>query len=262
MVHFNFKGYIIILILVVAFLIYRYAVPYFRDLILHQDTKELYANMEGSTIPWTILATTEQGNHIRLVEFGAGDKTTLIIAAIHGDEQPGFHLVHRLTDSLHQNASTIHQKAVLVPVINPDGLLNRSRLNANYIDINRNFPTDNWTPVYEKKKHYPGREAGSELETQAVMVLIDRFKPDKIISIHDDLHMNNYDGPAEGLARKMAESNDYEVTSDVGYPTPGSLGAYAGRERNIPIVTLELPKTTPEKAWQKNYQALIDAINF
>ena len=29
---------------------------------------------------------------------------------------------------------------------------------------------------------------------------------------------------------------------DIGYPCPGSMGAYYGWERELPVITLELPK--------------------
>jgi murein peptide amidase A len=50
----------------------------------------------------------------------------------------------------------------------------------------------------------------------------------------------NWDGPAQKVAEVMAKANGYPVCKDIGYPTPGSLGSYAGKDLNIPIITLEL----------------------
>ena len=33
---------------------------------------------------------------------------------------------------------------------------------------------------------------------------------------------------------------NYPVEESIGYPTPGSFGTYAGVERNIPTITLEM----------------------
>ena len=44
---------------------------------------------------------------------------------------------------------------------------------------------------------------------------------------------------------KMKKELDYEITEDIGYPTPGSLGTYAGWERKIPTVTFEIERGLP-----------------
>ena len=37
------------------------------------------------------------------------------------------------------------RRVVLLPVINPDGMANGSRFNARGIDLNRNFPAENFS---------------------------------------------------------------------------------------------------------------------
>ncbi|MCZ6653356.1 MAG: zinc carboxypeptidase, partial [Planctomycetota bacterium] len=112
--------------------------------------------------------------------------------------------------------------------------------------------------------YYGGLSAGSETETQLILELIRQHGPRRILMIHciDDVrHCVNYDGPAEELARAMAKENGYEVRSDIGHATPGSLGTWAGYERQIPTVTLELPANeTDEKCWQDNRDAVMSFI--
>jgi len=55
----------------------------------------------------------------------------------------------------------------------------------------------------------------------------------------------------------MGERNGYPVSASIGYPTPGSLGTYAGVERKIPIITLELPRVDAEGGWEQNRSALL-----
>ncbi|NOX90581.1 MAG: murein peptide amidase A [Calditrichaeota bacterium] len=260
--HVNFKGFYFIVLILLIILFYKVFLPYYRHLKLHSQTKELYNNLTKSNIPWKIIGYSEKERPIYALEVGAGEDTVMIMGAFHGDEQVGFHLVVQLAETLYKAPEQIHSLAVLIPVVNPDGLLSRKRTNANGVDINRNFPTGDWSPVYTKKKYYPGIRPSSESETQTVLQLIDKYKPDRIISIHSDLRMNNYNGPARRLAELMSKFNGYPVTGDVGYPTPGSFGTYAGYELKIPLITLELPDVPPEKAWQQNYRALIEAINF
>lgn len=259
---FTNKYIILALITLIIVIIYYFAIPFIRHLILHQDTKKLYASFKKSHIPWKVFAKSEQGKDIYLFEQGEGESTTLILAAMHGDEQNTFHLAVKLADTIYSKPELINSKVVIVPVVNPDGLLRNERINANEVDINRNFPTENWRPIYEKYKYNPGYEAGSEKETQAVIELINLYRPDKMIVIHADLHVLNYDGPAKDLVLHMAEYNSYRIESNIGYPTPGSLGTYAGVEGRIPTVTLELPDNNPEETWEQNFEALIQAINF
>jgi protein MpaA len=260
--HTNIKYFYLVLIFIAVALIYFYGVPYVRHFLLHFDTKKLYSNLEESPVPWQIIAESTEGRNIYLLEIGNDHPTTLIFAAFHGNEQTGFHLAVQLAESLYANPGQIKGKAVIVPVVNPDGLMARTRTNANGVDINRNFPTDNWSPAYKDDDNRPGYAAGSEKETQVVIQLLERYKPDKIITIHTPLKVNNFDGPAEDLASEMARYNHYPVKGDIGYPTPGSFGTFAGVELKIPTVTLELPDISPEKAWDQNYEALIQAINF
>jgi protein MpaA len=72
---------------------------------------------------------------------------------------------------------------------------------------------------------------------------------------------NNYDGPAQHIAELMSRYNSYPATPTIGYPTPGSLGSWAGIDRQIPMITLELPRKLPgDQAWPNNRQAILAAI--
>ncbi len=257
-----FKSYYVALLIILAAVIYYVFIPYFKNLQLQMKTNQTYLDLDKSSLPWQVVGYSEEQNPIYLLEVGSGQDTVLIFGAFHGDEQVGFHLVVQLAETLYKAPEQINAHVVLVPVVNPDGLLKGKRTNANGVDINRNFPTEDWTPVYTKKKYYPGPEPASEKETQLVVGLIDRYKPDRIVSIHADLRMNNYNGPARELAEAMARYNGYPVTGDVGYPTPGSFGTFAGIELKIPLITLELPPTGIEESWEQNFKALLAAINF
>ncbi len=130
------------------------------------------------------------------------------------------------------------------------------------MDINRNFPTNDWQADYRAARNNPGPSPTSEPEIRAGMTLLEKYAPQRIISIYTPLHMVNYNGPAATLAEKMGRLNGYPVQADIGYPTPGSFGTYAGLERPIPVITLELPKQPFEKVWQENLPVLISAVTY
>jgi len=75
--------------------------------------------------------------------------------------------------------------------------------------------------------------------------VIEQYKPELIITLHAPYKVVNYDGPAKEIAEKISEIIKYPVEASIGYPTPGSFGTYAGIERQVPTITLELDETCP-----------------
>lgn len=204
-----------------------------------------------------------------LEAYQAGDSqlpTLLVLGGFHGDEPKSVYLAQCLIEAL-QNDSDLWCDAhwIIVPLVNPDGYEIRRRRNAHQVDLNRNFPTANWKRGKCHSRMFGGLASASEPETRAVIGLIEQHTPAAIVTIHSigrHRHCNNYDGPGRNLAEAMSEYNQYPVTDSMGYPTPGSFGTWAGWERNIPTVTLELPSLRSSKqCWEENRQALASAAN-
>lgn len=210
-----------------------------------------------------IIGESVEKRPLRLHLFGEPPYRTFIFAAIHGDERSAVSLGGALVDHLRTYPHSRHGAGVaLMPVVNPDGVLRNNRLNANGVDLNRNFPASNWTRLPRSLRHGP--EPASEPETRAVIRAMRELLPERVISIHS-IHggreCNNFDGPAGQLAQLMARHNRYSVTSHIGYPTPGSFGSWAGRDQNISSITLELPRDIgPEECWKSNGPALLAVI--
>ena len=211
-------------------------------------------------LPWVIVGKSAKDRAIYQVSFGEGSNTTLIFGGFHGDERTAvrvtLNLCHWLAD---ENLVPEGHRVVIIPVLNPDGYLLRQRENANKVDLNRNFPTGDWADNSIREKDNPGGHGASEPEARLAMVLVEEVRPDKIISVHEPFKVNNYDNE-EGLplAEAMATHNGYPVRGDIGYPTPGSFGTWAGIEKKIPMVTLEIESGA--HAWKKNREALLAAI--
>ena len=213
-------------------------------------------------LPWQMVGSSVEGRPIYAAEFGYGSRTTLILAAIHGDEPLSAKVAVRLALELSRMRSVLQDnRVVVVPIVNPDGYVPGRRANAVGVDLNRNFPTRDWGGASLREKDFPGLSPASEPETRTVLALIERCRPDKILSIHTPLRVNNYDGPqSESLALSMETHNRYPVSGYIGYPTPGSLGTWAGIERDVATVTLEIPEGTFETRWNENKWALIAAV--
>jgi len=192
----------------------------------------------------------------------AGQPITIVFGAFHGDEPKSAYVAYRLIDVLEDDAShSSHRGWVVVPVVNPDGLARRLRRNAHKVDLNRNFPTADWCAGKKHNRMYGGAASASEPETRAVMELIEAHVPARIVTIHSiglNRFCNNYDGPASDWAGRMARINGYPITESIGYPTPGSFGTWAGIERQIPTITLELPSHhSAKRCWRDNREALL-----
>ena len=210
---------------------------------------------------WTECGRSVEGRPIVLHEHGRGYDVVLVLGSIHGSESAGGTVVVRLAEAIAAHSvDTLQCRVVLVPVVNPDGVLRGTRWNAHGVDLNRNFPTQNWESGERNGVARHGDAPGSEPETKVVISLIERYRPSLIVALHAPLHVVNYDGPAKDVAERMGSLNGYPVSGSIGYPTPGSLGTYAGIERQIPIITLELPRCGGEEGWEQNRDALMGVL--
>ncbi len=180
------------------------------------------------------------------------DCELLIIASIHGEEPETGVTLSRAFRSL--EPENLSPKIGAVLCANPDGIQLGTRGNANGVDLNRNFPAANWqaeptgcrwfADEPEEISIGTGVFAGSEMETQALVKLIEHASPKMIIALHGPLAC--IDDPENSKAGQwIAKETDLPLVPDVGYPTPGSMGSWCS-ERNLPIITWEFPPDSIE----------------
>ncbi len=206
------------------------------------------------------LGMSVEGRPVKLVDLGGHGDVVLIMGAIHGDERATYPLVQRLEAYLLAHPELLDdRRVILMPLANPDGYAAGTRHNANDIDLNRNFPADNFDASAD---HGPAPLC--EPESRIIKAVLDEYRPDRIVSIHQPYDVIDYDGPAEDLARAMGRWTDMPVKR-VG-SRPGSLGSYAGLNLGIPIITLELPESasdlTIDELWTQYGPTLLAAIRF
>jgi protein MpaA len=164
----------------------------------------------------------------------------LIIGGVHGDEPEGVVGARGLLEAFRESY-TLDLNIVIIPELNPEGVLLNTRGNSNKVDLNRNLPTKDWTNVSASERYYPGPSALSEKENQALVKWLKENKTDFIISLHSWKPMLNINGDVpEALV--IAKHTGYVIEPDIGYPTPGSLGTYAGLENGMPTLTYEIER--------------------
>ena len=75
--------------------------------------------------------------------------------------------------------------------------------------------------------------------------IVEEIRPKLILTLHAPYKVVNYDGNAKEVAQMISDIIKYPVEESIGYPTPGSFGTWAGIEKEIPVITLELDEEIP-----------------
>jgi murein peptide amidase A len=177
------------------------------------------------------------------VRAGSPQLRVMVVGGIHGDELTSTTVAMHWLQLARDNPSIAYWR--FIPLLNPDGMLATParRMNDNGVDLNRNFPTKNWTAetkqYWEKRtgrdpRRWPGPAAGSEPETQFLLSEIQAFQPDLIVSIHAPYGILDFDGaltPPAKLGRLHLDRLGIY---------PGSMGNYGSLEYHVPVVTVEL----------------------
>jgi len=209
---------------------------------------------------YSIIGCSIEDRPIECRILGDGPDVTLFIGTIHGNEPSGTPLIRRLGEYLAERPELLQgRQVILIPALNPDGMVRHIRYNARNVDLNRNFPVGNWEP----NKH-SGECPLSEPESQVLHDLLHLHPPRRVITIHETLACIDYDGPGQALAEAMAACGDLPVRRLGGLP--GSLGSYVGTILYVPIITIELRRFAhrlPEaELWSRYRDMLLAAVTF
>lgn len=202
------------------------------------------------------LGRSVQGRDLLAWEFGQGNQTLLLVGGIHaGFEANTVQLLNELIAHFESTPADVLPgiKLVLVPVLNPDGLVMgrkaEGRLNANSVDLNRNWGCD-WSAeaYWQNNQVDPGPRAFSEPETLGLAQWIRENRPAVALFYHSAAR-GVFEGtcPTGGVSHEMAEV----LGKATGYPYDQPFSAYTvtGTESNwvdglgIPSADVELSTT-------------------
>ncbi|OWV25993.1 murein peptide amidase A [Fibrobacter sp. UWB1] len=206
-------------------------------------------------LPFATYGRSALGASLRYIPC-SGKCRLLVVAGIHGEEPETTFLLSRVLRAFEKPFESV----AFVLCANPDGMAFGTRGNANGVDLNRNFPTSNWSkdPVGTRSILEAPRDTflstgiapGSEPETVALVTLIQKLSPEAILSMHAP--MACVEAPVcTPMVESLCEAFGVPWHADIGYPTPGSLGTWCKQQKSPECITLELPRMSLEALFDR-----------
>ena len=197
---------------------------------------------------------SRQGRAINAYYFGSGSTTTLYVGAIHGSEPSSKYILEDWIAELNANPRRIPSgnRVVVVPSLNPDGIAMGSRNNAAGVNLDRNFPTDDWKSDIHSadgfRKGGGGKKPLSEPESRAIAGLVQQLRPRLMLSYHSlgSLVMGDPGALSERYAARYASMVGFRddtygtSTETFGYPATGLFEGWAYLKAGTPNIVVEL----------------------
>jgi murein peptide amidase A len=228
----------------------------------------------------SIIGFSVAGRPIEAYTFGNGEKQYLIVAGIHGGyEGNTIALANELITYIIDNPDVIPPDKTLYIIrdMNPDAEARSAdengRVNDHGVDLNRNFPSDNWTGNWVRDGCWSlrpttgGDSGGSEPETRAVMSFIASHNIQALISYHSaGLGVfpggDPWEPPSRRLAAALGKATGYPYPPvDTGCKYTGTLADWAVENGADAAVDMEL-STHKSTDFQNNLRALDVLLNF
>lgn len=202
-----------------------------------------------------ILGYSTQNREIPIYKFGNGNDVIILLAGIYGDESKSIALLQELKDTLKNNTQLVPKKKSLwiIPLLNPDGLVNQTRFNANEIDLNRNFDTDGWknSDWFYSYKVNCGEKPFSEIETKVLFNLLTSQKNKKkhfiVISLFSNPNMTNNvimpggNTPSSKVLMDFVNKFLIDFSCQKEYDGCGKLSTWLSTKMQIPAIKIKYP---------------------
>jgi hypothetical protein len=220
------------------------------------------------------------GRPIEVYTFGVGEREYLIVAGIHGGyEWNTIELADKLITHINEHPEVIPSDVTLYIIrnMNPDGEARAhgvdGRVNNRSVDLNRNFPSENWVADWDRdgcwiyRPTTGGLYGGSEPETQTVMSFIEARNITALISYHSAA-LGVFPGgvpwttESKQLAKVLAKATNYPYPPvDTGCVYTGTLADWAVENGVGAAVDMELRDHT-NTDFAANLKALKAFLNF
>ena len=228
----------------------------------------------------SVIGFSVAGRPIEAYTFGTGERQYLIVAGIHGGyEWNTIALANELIEYIIDNPDVITDEATLYIIrnMNPDGEARAhdvdGRVNYNGVDLNRNFPSENWTADWDRdgcwiyRPTTGGDYGGSEPETRTVMNFIASHTIEAMISYHSAAlgvfpGGDPWEPASKRLATALAKATRYPYPPiDTGCEYTGTLADWAVENGVGAAVDMEL-RDHRNTDFEQNLKALDVLLRF
>jgi hypothetical protein len=200
------------------------------------------------TIGWSV-----EGRPIEVhANVGPQPRTSvMVVTAVHGDERATLPVGRAIVTTPPPDGVAVF----VVPAMNPDGWERGTRLNANGVDLNRNFPFG-WSA------RDGGPAPASEPETRALIDTIERLRPGLVVWIHQPYgYVSAISETSDGPAAAWAQHTGLELRPGINQHGGGET--WTSRVARLPSILVEMPAETGEAAVEHHrggYAALLGAV--
>ncbi len=218
----------------------------------------------------SVIGHSVSGRPIYAYTFGDGPNTILYVGGMHGNEYSSVLLLNAWLRELdaHPDRIPSDKKLIVIPDSCPDCVAARSRFNANEVDLNRNFPTDDWqsevfVPGETSMPEGGGSQPLSEPEAKALADLVRRERPKLTLTYHAvaDVVISNDAPQSIDWGREYAHLSGYNfsTTNNIenifSYTATGAFEDWIKDELNLPALLVEMA-TMGTSEIQRNRSAL------
>lgn len=213
----------------------------------HRHELPVVTEAAESVPNWVEAGRSYEGREIEAIQFGNVDPgnqsqlRVLFVSSMSAGDLESVRFIDRLATRLSRIEFSDDVAALLIRSPNPDGLAGHFSTNSRGVELNRNFPSPRF-PVTRTTR--TGAEPASEIETQAIIQLLVRFQPTRIVHVRpgsgdtllilceDNVH-RAVSGRVDGLPVNVAcHDGDFKA---------GSIEEYCRDQWESDIVTVYLP---------------------
>lgn len=210
-------------------------------------------------------STNGQSKEILANSSDVSNRKILVMSGLHGDEIEGVALNSMILSHCHQSNGTLLDDLLFLPVANPDGFTFNQRWNFNRVDLNRNWPTKDWSAVITNPRYPPGPQAESEVETINLRKFIESSNIEFVIDLHsykDSVLLPLFHQAPSNLSHSLnLLSTGLEIPiefeqDNLGYSISGGFHTWCF-ENKIQNLTIEIEKGFGQFSIKERYLAPI-----